>query len=259
MSRPVPPIYYINLARETARRELMEGAFARLGVPAERIDAVFWKELPPEQQQALYSPALNARQFHLPLIAGEMGCYASHIQAWRRLLASQATCAVVLEDDVQLHDTFVEAVRDIAALPPGWDMVKLIGRRQVNREKIRHRQPLNERTDLVEYSKMPSYAAGYVVSRQGAEKLLAQRVPFGRPVDIDLRYWWEGDLHILGIYPPAVALDVAHQTSGIGKRNVRPHWSVGWRKFANKVKIIVLNAYHRATRPSVLKALQSKG
>lgn len=248
MSQSTPPIYYINLARETVRRERMEAAFAQLGVQAERIDAVLWDSLPATEQQPLYSATLNQRQFHLPLISGEKGCYASHIRAWRLLLASTAPCAVVLEDDVQLNPSFTVAIRDIAALPPTWDMVKLLGRRQGQTEKIRRRFRLNDSTDLIEYRKMPSYAAAYVLSRRGAEKLLQHRIPFGRPVDIDLRFWWEADLDILGIHPPAVALDETHQTSGIGKRNVRPDWRVGWKKFTNKARLIALNWYYQTIR-----------
>lgn len=248
MTRTTPPIYYINLARETERRQRMETSLTQLGVLAERINAVLWKDLPLAEQQALYSPELNQRQFHLPLIAGEMGCYASHIKAWRQLLTSDAPCAVILEDDVRLMPSFLKVVQDIAVLPPRWDMVKLLGRRHGQTEKIRRRVQLNETTDLIEYRKMPSYAAGYVLSRQGAEKLLKHRIPFGRPVDIDLRFWWEADLDILGVYPPAVALDETHQTSGIGKRNIRPDWFVGWRKIRNKAFLIALNGYHQRYR-----------
>lgn len=246
MSNPVAsgdlPVVFINLDKDAQRRARVEAEFARLGVAGERFPAVWWKQLPSEIQAGMYSPELNQTQYYKPLVDGEKGCYASHIQAWQQLLRGTAAAMVVLEDDVVLDDAFSEVVQAIAALPPDWDMVKLMGR--FGDEKVRASKPLTTRHALIQYRRVPSMTAGYVVSRRGAQKLLASRLPFGRPIDVDLRFWWENDLQILGVQPPVVALDVTSEVSSIEGPRPPVGWSMRWRKLMMKVGLTWGNTLH---------------
>lgn len=215
---PPYPIWYINLERDTERRTRMDAELIRAGVYGERFDAVCWNQLDPAAQDQLYSADLNTKQYYQALVNGEKGCYASHITAWQKLLESDAPGLVVLEDDIALEPSFQATVQAIAELPLGWDMIKLIGRPDL--EKVRSRQPLITGHDLIEYSRTPSFTAAYVISRAGAKKMLQTRVPFGRPIDIDLRFWWENNMHIAGIHPPVVTLaEISQSTSITGRKN----------------------------------------
>ena len=245
MQKQTLPLVFINLDKDSERRTRIEGQLAHLGLPGERLPAVWWKHLPPAEQSLLYSAERNHGLYYQPLVDGEKGCYASHIQAWRQLLASDAPALVVLEDDVRLRPQFADVVNAIAALQEPWDMVKLLGR---DREKVRSQRPLVPGTALVDYSRVPSMTAGYVVSRAGARKLLDSRVPFGRPIDIDLRFWWENDLRILGVQPPVVRLDVTSQDSTIAGRGTRASWTTRWRKLAMKARLTWGNARHLRTQ-----------
>ena len=251
MAPMMPPIVFINLEKDAQRRARVEAEFARLQLPGQRLPAVWWKQLPAAEQAQLYSAELNRHQYYKPLVDGEKGCYASHIAAWRQLLASEAPAMVVLEDDVVLDERFAEAVQAIVALEAahgtGWDMVKLMGRAQG--EKLRAQRPLTTALALIEYRRVPSFTAGYVVSREGARKLLTSRVPFGRPIDIDLRFWWENDLRILGVQPPVVRLDVTSEDSSIAGRQPPAGWRTRWRKLAMKLRLTWGNArYLRAQK-----------
>ena len=157
------------------------------------------------------------------------------------MLDSANAACVVLEDDVGLRDDFASVVSAIAALPPDWDMVKLIGR---DNEKLRSSRPLVGDYRLVHYRRVPSLTAGYVVSRGGAAKLLASRVPFGRPIDVDLRHWWEcGDgLRIAGVVPAAITLDDTSLQSSIGAKADDVSLVRKWRKFSHKLRYSVHNA-----------------
>lgn len=239
------PLVFVNLDRDTERRERLEAELARLNLQGERLHAVWWAELPTAEQDALYSAERNRDQYYKPLVNGEKGCYASHIQAWQRLLASDAPALVVLEDDVRLDDRLADGIAAIAALDIPWDMVKLLGR---EREKVRSRRPLLSDVALVEYQRVPSMTAGYVISRAGAAKLLATRVPFGRPIDVDLRFWWENDLRILGTVPALLILDDTSLESSIWTERPRvPLWQKV-RKFAMKLQLSLGNARHRRTQ-----------
>ena len=249
MQKQTLPLVFINLDKDSERRTRIEGQLAHLGLPGERLPAVWWKHLPPAEQSLLYSAERNHGLYYQPLVDGEKGCYASHIQAWRQLLASDAPALVVLEDDVRLTPQFADVVNAIAALQEPWDMVKLLGR---DREKVRSQRPLVPGTALVDYSRVPSMTAGYVVSRAGAAKLLAHRQPFGRPIDVDLRFWWECDqLRILGVSPSAIALDDTSEVSSIWDTRDTLTPSQRWRKFTMKLALTLGNAWHRRRLPKL--------
>jgi glycosyl transferase family 25 len=240
------PIRFINLDRDAERRVRLEAELQRLGLAGERFAGVLWTGLPAPEQAALYSPALNARQFHKPLVNGEKGCYASHLAVWEWLLRSPHPAAVVLEDDVRLKDDFASVCRAIAALPEGWDMVKLIGRAELGRaEKLQGQRSLCPGYALVQYRRVPSLTAGYAISRAGAAKLLATRRPFGRPIDVDLRHWWESQrLGVQGVYPAAIELDETSLDSSIGAKVAEGRLSDKWRKFRHKLAYSLGNAWH---------------
>ena len=249
MQKQTLPLVFINLDKDGERRTRIEGQLAHLGLPGERLPAVWWKRLPPAEQSLLYSAERNHGLYYQPLVDGEKGCYASHIQAWRQLLASDAPALVVLEDDVRLTPQFADVVNAIAALQEPWDMVKLLGR---DREKVRSQRPLVPGTALVDYSRVPSMTAGYVVSRAGAAKLLAHRQPFGRPIDVDLRFWWECDqLRILGVSPSAIALDDTSEVSSIWDTRDTLTPGQRWRKFTMKLALTLGNAWHRRRLPKL--------
>ena len=239
------PIVYINLDTAVERRRLLEQQCEAMGLTARRLNAVRWSTLTPERQRECYSEELNASQYHTPLVDGEKGCYASHIQAWNDLLSGSDACMVVLEDDVRLSPDFLRVVHAIAQLDVPWDMVKLIGR---SVEKVASTRPLCGGVELVDYARVPSYTAGYVVSRTGAQKMLSTRQPFGRPIDVDIRFWWENDLRVYGVWPPVLVHDDTSQASTIAGRHAQRSLSMRWKKLKMKVALTAGNAWYRIRR-----------
>lgn len=240
------PLVYINLQRDTERHRRMQSEFSRLGIHADRLEAVLWTALRHGEQTRLYSEELNQRQFHKALSNGEKGCYASHLQAWQSLLDSPHEALVVLEDDVRLEPQFAAVITAIGSLPRNWDMIKLIGHLDAKRASGNQAsaQPLCPGFQLVSYKRVPSLTAGYVISRSGAAKLLQGRIPFGRPIDVDLRYWWETDLRMRGVSPAAIALDETSEQSSIGAK-APDTLAMSWRKFCRKASYTLLNYWHR--------------
>lgn len=201
---PAPPIIYINLDKDAERRERMEQQLLATGLPFKRFPAVLWNELDKAKKNQFYSPALNDKKYFKTLSNGEKGCYASHLFAWQQLLASDAPYLTVLEDDVQILPNFAATLAAVTTLSEGsWDMIKLIGRKE---EQIATEHVLiKDQLSFITYRRVPSSTGGYIISRSGAQKLLASRVPFGRPIDVDLRFWFENNLNMFGAYPAQIA------------------------------------------------------
>jgi glycosyl transferase, family 25 len=227
------PVYLINLPRDRERGELMQQQIAALGLSTRRVDAVLGRDLSPAQREQLYSPTLNHARFHKPMSAGEIGCYASHLRVWQTMASDEASFALVLEDDVLLGRDLPDLLAAVAALPATWDMIKLIGR---DRERVWRRWPLLAHSDLVRYRRAPSLTGAYLLSRAGARKLAGARQPFFRPVDVDLRFWWETDLRLYGLQPYPVSLGEASFTSSIGQREQVGGLAYRWRKFRSQVQ-----------------------
>ncbi|WP_055045271.1 glycosyltransferase family 25 protein [Devosia sp. A16] len=93
------PVYYINLASRTDRRQFMETQFARLGIAAERIDAVTTAEVG-ETRMAPHTDPRNP----WAMTQVEVACVMSHEKAWRRMLDNAQPFALILEDDAVLGD-----------------------------------------------------------------------------------------------------------------------------------------------------------
>ena len=235
-------IFYINLLKDNDRRVNMENEFHRLNISAKRLDATWWKTVPTDEANALYSIDLNKEQYYKPLSNGEKGCYASHIRAWKILLESDAEKIVVLEDDISLNDEFIKILDAIDKSDQEWDMIKLIGRER--NEKIKSSENLLGTQNLIRYNKIPSCTTGYVLSRSGAKKLISSRIPFGRPIDIDLRFFWENDLKILGVHPAAISLADSSTQSSIWTTREKNSFRERMKKFKMKTKILFLNFLH---------------
>jgi glycosyl transferase family 25 len=228
----------INLADQTARWAAMAAQFAGWPFPVTRFDAISGVRMSAAEIGALYSPSRNRRQYHQPLAPGEIGCYASHVAVWRALLDSDEPCVAVFEDDITLHHELREVLRAVKTLGANWGMLKLIGR---FKEHVSQDQPWIPGHRLIRYRRIPSCYSAYIISRHGAEQLLSAHVPFGRPADIDMRYWWESGCQVIGVQPYPVSHSAYNSHSTIGDRSSAWNFSVKLRRLLLQVDYILRN------------------
>jgi glycosyl transferase family 25 len=217
----------INLPDSTARWEAMADQLAGWPFPVTRFEAIDGLRLNAAEVAALYSPSRNRRQYPQPLTPGEIGCYASHLAIWRAFLASDEPCRAVFEDDLTLHPELIAVLRAVNTLAVNWGMLKLIGR---SKEKIARSQPWIPGHCLIRYRRVPIFSSAYVISRRGAQQLLSAHVPFGRPGDIDMRYWWESGCSIIGVQPYPVTLSAFSDHPTIAGRSGAWSFSVKLRR-----------------------------
>ncbi len=131
---------------------------------------------------------------------GALGCYASHIKAWEQVIRKALPYALVLEDDAILPPGLGRALTHIvAALPKGWDMVHL--GTEPDRAVCEIAKVGNRR--IVQFSRVPPGAVGYLISHAGAKKLL-QAEPRVWPIDTDTRRPWVFGLAVYGVVSPPI-------------------------------------------------------
>lgn len=172
-------VYVINLARRPDRLEAVGQRLAAAGVGFQRVDATDARACDPtELEQSLRSGPIGA------LGDGARACTASHFRAWRKLLDSAHSHALILEDDVEVDPALADILTD-----PSWlcaDLVKvekfnadrpsrlLLGRSLGMAPGGRDLRPLLSRH---------TGSAGYIISRRGAEVALAHAGRVRVPVD----------------------------------------------------------------------------
>jgi len=207
------PVLLINLAGSKDRLATAQAELSRSGLSFERIEAVDGR-LRSAEQLAQLAPWDRAA-FFKPLSPGEVGCYLSHVAAAERIVQAGWPCAVVLEDDFRLKEGFAEALAALAARPSLPHMVKFEGRLSGG-EAV---GMLDSGHWLMRYRRPPINAIAYLWTQEGARRFLEVARPLRRPVDVQFKHWWEGDLDIVSLAPPTVTHDLAHAgASTIGVR-----------------------------------------
>lgn len=164
-------IYYINLDRSTERRAFMERQFERLGLSVERIAAIDGRSLD------------AAQEAETSLTDGELGCFMSHRLAWRALVNSGRSYAVILEDDVNLSHNFSTVVASSQWIPDGADIVKLeTMKRKVGISTTMRPMPGGHTSRLLTRD---VGGGGYLIHRREAIRLLSEESML-RAVDLVL-------------------------------------------------------------------------
>jgi glycosyl transferase family 25 len=172
-------IYLINLARRADRLAAMQAMADRLGLSLTRIEAVDAASTPRAALDRLF--AATGPLGEIP--PGDKGCLLSHRLFWQRLLDSGEEQAAVLEDDAVLTGGAPLFLKDAHWIAPGVDLVKLEhygpkGQRILVSDFMRAREGFV----LGRLKSRHTGTGGYILSRRGAEKLLAIE-KFNLPVD----------------------------------------------------------------------------
>jgi len=217
-------IYVINLARSPERREDMSKKLEGSRFTVEFVNAVEGSTV----NRSMYPMADG-------LSHGEVGCYLSHVEVWKRLSESGHASALVLEDDVLFKGDVAALCNAFAALPFEADLIRMSSLKQAKGEEAcalgAHR--------LLIADMHPSGSQGYWLSRTGARKLLLRMSKPSREFDKALDRCWQLGMQAFLLDPPAVHEEPSSITS-IPKRSSRkkPGWMArrleGWqRRFAN--------------------------
>jgi glycosyl transferase family 25 len=250
------PIFVISLTAAEARRASCRAAMDRLGLEFEFFDAIGGRDLSQDEIARVYDPDKNARLFKRPLSAAEIGCYLSHHALWDRIGGSQIAGAIILEDDFDADDALPALLREICRMDLSNCLVKLHSQRKVKGAPL---AILGGGYKLLAPDRVPGFAVGYVVERGAAAALAGRSLPFGRPVDIDLKHWWEFGVSVLIVQPSVLRIRPGDGVSAIESsregakpagrfggwvrlvRNLRYQWryQLQWFRARSKLRPIV--------------------
>jgi glycosyl transferase family 25 len=197
------PIYVISLERAAQRRAECQRALDAMGAPFAFFDAVDGARLSEAEVAAAYDAQGNARQYKRPLSLPEIGCYLSHYLLWKRIVDEKLDGAVILEDDFEADASFKKVIDAIRSAPLCGALVKLFSRKRVTGVTV---ASLGGPRRLVAPNRVPGLTLGYALDRTAAEMLVANALPFSRPLDMDIKHWWEFGLPVLVVDPPPLRI-----------------------------------------------------
>lgn len=176
------PAFFINLDRRPDRKAFMEGQLAAFGVEAERISALDAETV----TNARLTEDVALTGHVIPMSRGSQCNACNHFAIMRRLVASDAPAALVLEDDIELSPEIAGFLRSGDWLPEGIGIVRLEkwSRRATSKllGPALGRSPVAGRDICRMHSRIGGSGA-YIVTRDAAARILADKKPLRHPID----------------------------------------------------------------------------
>ena len=218
--------WVINLDRAPERLARIASQLQRLGLPFTRLPAVDARALRPDQQAALDETAYRRKHGMTPVL-GELGCYLSHVEAMRRFLASDAEAALILEDDVLLHDSLPAVLQGLMAVAPRWDMVKLSAVHSGTPQPVAEVAPGHQLAVMLSRC---TGSSAYLLNRRAAQAYLQEPgglLPMTLPYDHVFDQGWRFGLKVRLVTPtPCGHDDQVASTIGTSAGTTRKfHWT----------------------------------
>ncbi len=233
--------WVINLDRAPERLARISQQLQQLGLHFERLPAVDARNMG-AADEALLDRATFARWHGMTPLLGELGCYLSHVAVMRRLLASQATFALVLEDDVLLTERLPAALVGLIKHRDRWDMVKLSAVHSGTPLPVLEVAPGQHLS--VMFSRCTGSSA-YLINRQAAAAYIHGLLPMQLPYDHVFDQGWRFGLKVRLLSPTPCVHD-EKTASTIGEPAEQPRkfrWYQRWPTYAYRL----VNEWRRLT------------
>lgn len=203
-------IFVISLKDSSDRRAHISQHLDRKGLGYELFDAIDGHKLLPEDSKKL-SVDRAIKEFGRGLTPGEIGCALSHIALYEKLLKSDRREFLILEDDAELTDAAIQILARRDKFPIDWDMVNF----HCLAPHSRFGEPIWDTHRMATFPVLPTRLTAYLITRQGAAKLLKKAYPVGLPADLlTARLADTGELKMYGVFPQVASSRPMRSTIG---------------------------------------------
>ncbi len=183
------PVYVLSLP-DTVRRARLLSTLTTAGIEYEMIWGIDGRSGLPAKYEPMIDRATARQYLGRDMSDGEFACALSHLSIYQAFLKTGLPGAVVFEDDAVITPGFLKVYESLET--PPCDLLFLDHRRTYVNPG--NKMTLGSGFGAVEATIPPFLANGYVISREGAEYILANALPLSRPAD------WPCDLGPLTKY-----------------------------------------------------------
>jgi glycosyl transferase family 25 len=215
--------WVINLDRAPDRLTRISRQLHDLRLPFNRLPAVDARCLTPAQAAAIDEMGYRRKHGKTPL-AGELGCYLSHVEVMRRFMAGAARFALVLEDDALLQPSLPAVLRGLLQHPARWDMVKLSAVHSGT--PVRGIEVAAGHRLAVMLSRCTGSSA-YLMNRRAAGRYLQGLLPMSLPYDHVFDQGWRFGLRVRLVTPTPCGHDERIESTIVGPAasSRKFHWT----------------------------------
>jgi glycosyl transferase family 25 len=177
------PIFIINLTRDKERWASIRNFMVRAGLPYCRFSAIDGKRKLSLIRSVIRRDFINTK-IGRPLTTGEICCTLSHMSILRRMVRQNIDRAVILEDDAEFSDSFLEFYRtELPHYLARCDVVKLEGIFYDHTSRTGPIISSGKFTKLIVPLNPTLGSAGYAVNLHGAKALLSRLSILDWPTD----------------------------------------------------------------------------
>ena len=181
--------YYISLEKAEDRRKRLLPLLEKLRIPFEWIVAVYGKELPRPEKDKVTDKEIFRALMGKNIVDGEIGCYLSHLKAWKTFLQSKHSYALIIEDDASFNPVELnKVVNELIANNDKWDYVNLDPWRTTNARAIKN---ISDKFCLMVPKQRVWLTTCQLINRKAAASLIQRALPIKMPVDHFVYRSWE--------------------------------------------------------------------
>lgn len=187
--------FVINLDKSTERLQNIKKQLDDLNISFERISAIKGREIDADIKNQVTYPINHFDtkfRFTRALTDGEIGCFLSHRECWKKLIASNEQFSLIMEDDIIISKKAKPYISSPNWIPTGVDICQLSCLEKKVTERIRNQiLPIDQTIKLVSpLFPQPLGTQCYIISRKAAEVALSLSTKLPAPVDNFLFSLW---------------------------------------------------------------------
>jgi len=194
--------FIITLERAVQRRPQVEKLKATIPVKCNEVNAVDGRALAESELRKHIRKSGLKPHYPFSLCPGEVGAFLSHRKSWKEIIDRDLDAGLIVEDDVDINiDVFSHGFSLAASrIRPG-QIYKFDIKNPGSALKTESIPAVTVRTPGV----VPLGAQAQLVSREAAERLLAQTETFDRPIDTLMQMTWITGVSYLLVEPSGIA------------------------------------------------------
>lgn len=163
-------------------------------------------------------------------VIGEIGCFASHRELWKRCVKLDEP-VVIMEDDFNILPRFAGALTCANDVISDVGFLRLQTTVRAKKVKVAPIRAFN----LERFTKAPHGLMCYCISPGVAKKFVDATRKIDAPVDVFVKNFWEHGQPLFALTPYTIAPSIlSMKTSIVGRTKTRKGWSVVRKRFARK-------------------------
>ncbi|MBL0849277.1 MAG: glycosyl transferase [Candidatus Liberibacter ctenarytainae] len=195
------PIYVISLPSSHTRRQRFCHRAASVHLQFSFFDAQYGESSPLCQE--IFVQQSHKQKFKRLLSLPEIGCYVSHINLWKKISHMENPGAIILEDDADFSPGFTQLISHLEKCDIRNILIKFDSLRK-NPQKKYYLCDVPGGFSILQPRTLSARTTGYLIGKKAALDLLIARQNIYRPIDMDMKHWWEHSIPSLVTEPGAV-------------------------------------------------------